>query len=93
MVYSADRITGAEALVAQKILATLLRYKLKREYSEMWGFVWARMLLAILRSDILLLYGPRYKEARIRQQPELMDGSVMVILVPWRDKPRGDIRG
>ena len=39
MVYSADRIPGAEALAAQKRLAALLGYKLKREYSEMCGFV------------------------------------------------------
>ena len=31
MVYSADRIPGAEALVAQKRLAALLSYKLKRK--------------------------------------------------------------
>ena len=30
MVYSADRISGAEALAAQKILAALLSYNLKR---------------------------------------------------------------
>ena len=33
MVYSADGIPRAEALAAQKRLAALLRYKLKREYS------------------------------------------------------------
>ena len=31
MVYSADGITGAEALSAQKRLATLLSYKLQQE--------------------------------------------------------------
>ena len=31
MVYSTDRILGAEALAAQKRLAALLNYKLKRE--------------------------------------------------------------
>ena len=45
MVYSADIITGAEALAAQKRLAALLGYKLKWEYSEMCGFVRARMSL------------------------------------------------
>ena len=43
MVYSADGIPGAEALAAQKRLAVLLSYKLKREYSEMYEFVWVRM--------------------------------------------------
>ena len=32
MVYSADEITGAEALATHKRLAALLSYKLKREY-------------------------------------------------------------
>ena len=58
MVYSADGIPGAEALAAQKRLATLLIYKLKWEYSEMCGFVRARMSLAIVRYNRLLLRGP-----------------------------------
>ena len=32
LVYSADIITGAEALATQKRLSTLLSHKLKREY-------------------------------------------------------------
>ena len=67
MVYSADRIPGAEALAAQKRSATLLSYKLKREYSEMCGFVRERMSLAIVRSNSLLLCGPCDKGARIWQ--------------------------
>ena len=67
MIYSVDGIPGAEALAAQNRLATLLRYKLKREYSEMCGFVRDRMSLAIVRSDNLLLHGPRDKGARIWQ--------------------------
>ena len=43
-----DGIPRAEALAAQKRLAALLSYKLKREYSEMCGFVWARMSLTIV---------------------------------------------
>ena len=83
MVYSVDGIPGAEALAAQKRFATLLSYKMKREYSEMCGFVQARMSLAIVRSNILLLRGPHYKGARIRQRPEMTDGAVMVLLAPW----------
>ena len=64
-------------------MAALLSYKLKREYSEMCGFVRARMSLAIVRSNSLLLRGPRDKGARIRQRPELTDGAVMALLVPW----------
>ena len=63
MVYSTDGIPGAEALSAQKRLAALLSYKLKRKYSEMCGFVQARISLAIVRSNSLLLCGPRNKGA------------------------------
>ena len=84
MVYSANGIPGAEALAVQKSLAVLLSYKLKREYSEMCGFVRARMSLAIVRSINLLLHGPRDKGAFIRQQPELTDGAVTPLLAPWR---------
>ena len=65
MVYYADRIPRAEALAAQKRLAALLSYKLKGEYSEMCGFVWVRMSLAIVSSNFLILRGPREKGARI----------------------------
>ena len=58
IVYSADVIPGAEALDAQKRLPALLSYKLKQEYSEMCGFVRARMSLAIVRYNSLLLRGP-----------------------------------
>ena len=65
MVYSTNAIPGAEALAAQKILAALISYKLNQEYSEMCGFVQARMSLEIVRSNSLLLRGPREKGARI----------------------------
>ena len=84
IVYSADGIPGAEALAAQKRLAALLSYKLKQEYSEMCGFVQARMPLKLVRSNSLLLCGPRDKGARIQQQPELTYGAVMELLAPWR---------
>ena len=84
LVYSADGIPGAEALAAQKRLAAVLSYKLKREYSKMCGFVQARMSLAIVRSNSLLLCGPRNKGARIRQRPELTNGAMMPMLAPWR---------
>ena len=84
MVYFADGIPGAEALAAQKRLAALLSYKLKREYSEMCGFVRARMSLAIVRSNSLLLRSPHEKGALIRQQLELTGGAVIPLLAPWR---------
>ena len=84
MVYSADGIPGAEALDAQKRLAALLSYKLKQEYSEMCGFVKARVSLAIVRSNSLLLRVLKDKEGRIRKYPELMDRLVKALLAPWR---------
>ena len=84
MVYSADGIPGAEVLAAQKMLAALLSYNLKRGYSEMCGFVQARMSLAVVISNSLLLRGPRDKGARIRQRPELTDRAVMALIAPCR---------
>ena len=82
MVYSTERIPGAEIMAAKKRLSALLSYKLKRKYSEMCGFVEARMSLAIVRSNSLLLRGPHDKGARIRQRLELTDGAVMALLAP-----------
>ena len=84
MVYSADGIPGAEALFAQKRLAALLSYKLKREYSEMCGFVQENMSLAIVRPNSLLLCGPHDKGSCNQQQPNLTDGVVMALLAPWQ---------
>ena len=84
MVYSADGIPGAEALATQNRLASLLSYNLKREYSEICGFVRARISLAIVRSNSLLLRGPLDKGGRIRKRPELTDGAMMALLLPWR---------
>ena len=63
MVYSEYRIPGLEAFSAQNRFAALLSYNLKREYSEICDFVRARMSLAIVRSNILLLCGPWDKGA------------------------------
>ena len=93
MVYSADGIPRAEALAAQKRLAALLSYKLKREYSEMCGFVRARMSLAVVRSNSLLLRVPHDKGTRIWLQPELTDGAVMALLAPWRGPTEGISKG
>ena len=82
MVYSANVIPGAEALAAQKRLAALLSYELKREYLEMCGFMWARMSLAIVISNSLLLRVPHDKGSRIRQRPYLTDGALMALIAP-----------
>ena len=84
MVYSADRIPGVESLAAQKRLFAILSYNLKREYSEMCGFVRARMSLVIVRYNSLLLRGPWDKEAHIWQRPDLTGGAVIALLATWR---------
>ena len=84
MFYSANGISGLETLSAQKRLATLLRYKLKQVYYELCGFVRAIMSLVIVRSSSLLLHGTQDKEFHIRQRPELLDGAVKALIVPWR---------
>ena len=58
MVYSTDGIPGLETLDTQKRLATLLSFKLKREYSDFCVFVRERMSLVIVRSNSLLLHEP-----------------------------------
>ena len=83
MVYSTDGITRAETMTAQNMLAALLSYKLNQEYSKKCGFVKARMSLAIVRSNSLLLHIPQDKEACIQQRPEMVDREVIALLVPW----------
>ena len=84
MVYYGDGIPRSKALSVQKRLAILLSYKLKREYSELCGFVKPKMSLAIVRSTSLLLCRTWYKEAPICQQQDLVDRAVMALLTPWR---------
>ena len=84
MVYSPYGTPKSEASSAHKRLAALLSYKLKREYSEICGFVRARMSLSIVMSNSLLLRGPHDKGAHIRKRPELTDGAGMALLAPWR---------
>ena len=67
LVFSADRTPGAEAWAATLRIALHLGFNMKREYSEICGFVGARMALAIVRSNTLLLQGTRDNEACIRQ--------------------------
>ena len=80
-----DRVPGTEAALAQQRLALLLSNNLKWEYLEMCGFVRARMSLAIVRSNTLLLAGARNKDAYILQRPDLEDGAVMSLFAPWRE--------
>ena len=65
MIYSADRIPGEEALDTQKRLVALLKFKMKREHSELCGFVKARVYLGMVRSNSLILCDPGDKEVHI----------------------------
>ena len=78
LVFSADGMAGEEAKAAMKRMASLLSKKLKREYSEMCGYVKARMSLAVVRSNTLLLRGPRDKSGRIKHAV-MMDGAGMAL--------------
>ena len=53
--FSADGIPGAEAWAATRRMPLDLRFKLRRDYSEMCRFVQARMALAIVQSNTLIL--------------------------------------
>ena len=66
MVYSEERINQTEAMAAQKRSSALPIHKIKREYSDMGGFVLVGISLAIVRSNSLLLISPREKAVHIR---------------------------
>ena len=57
MGYSRDRIPRTEAVDVHRRLALLVNNKLKREYSEMCGFVRDLMSIVIVRFKTLLLCG------------------------------------
>ena len=62
----------------------ILSNKLKQGDSEMYGFVRARMSIAVMISNTLLLRGARYKEAYIPQRHDMADGLVMAMITLWR---------
>ena len=83
MVYSANGIPVTEAVAAHKHLASLLINKLNQEYLEMCGSVTSQMLLTIVRSSTHLLLCAGDNEALIQKRPNLEDGAVMELMVPW----------
>ena len=85
MVYSADGMPGDEAKAAEKRMAALLAQSMQREYSEMCGFVRARMALALARSNTHLLRGARNHDNRLPKIPIMEDGAVMELMTPYRD--------
>ena len=61
MVYSVGRLPGAEALEAHRKLSSHLSFKLKREHSKRSGVVRARMSMAIMISNSLILCNSQEK--------------------------------
>ena len=60
-VFSSYGIPGKEAKATTLKLTLQLIFKLQQEYYEMYGFVLARMVLYVVRSDILLMWVLFYK--------------------------------
>ena len=84
ILYSANGTPVTEAVDAHRCLASLLSKNLKWEYSEMYGFIRAKMSLAIVKSNTLLLQGARYKNVYINHILDMVDGAVMALIVPWQ---------
>ena len=62
--YSVDGMDGKETKVFEKRIAALLAEKWGQAYSEMCGYVWSMMAISIVRSNTLLLRGPRQRRSR-----------------------------
>ena len=73
LIYSVDGMPGKEARSAERRLASLLASKWGRTYSELVSYVRARLSLAIIRSNTLLLRGERAHKWR-RRSP-VQDGA------------------
>ena len=74
LVYSVDGLACKEARAFEKRVACLLAKKWDRRYSEMVGFVRARMSLAVVWCNILLLRGSRNRKL---WRPEFEDGAAL----------------
>jgi hypothetical protein len=79
MVYSVDGIAGREARNAERRLATLLADKWKKDYPQMVFYVRARMTLACVRANSLLMRGSR--DTHQRRRPQITDRAAMY---DWR---------
>ena len=71
LVYSVDGMTGQDARAYENRIVNLLAEKWSREYSSIAGWVKARISLAVVRSNTLLLRGSR---ARYSWKPDGVDG-------------------
>ena len=83
LVYSVDGMAGRETKQAERRAASLLANKWKREYSEMVGYVRARMALAVVRSNTLLMRGSRQRRS---QRPLIDEGAAMQGWQTWRER-------
>jgi hypothetical protein len=81
LVYSVDGMAGKETRAAERHLGALLAAKWGREYSQMVGYVRARMSVAIVRNNTLLLRGSR--ERRKAPRPVINDGVAMAAWETW----------
>ena len=64
LAYSVDGMAGVEARAFEKRIASLLAVKWRREYSELLGFVRAKMAMVVVRANTLLLRGARLKRPK-----------------------------
>ena len=84
LVYSVQGVPGEETRAAEKRLAGHLAHRWKREYSEMCGYVRARMSLATARANTLLLRGARDSRGRLQHRPVFEDGAGVSCMENWR---------
>eukprot|EP00957_Ditylum_brightwellii_P159105 12109363-Ditylum_brightwellii.AAC.1 len=66
-------------------MASLLAQASVREFSEMCGFVRARMALALAQTNTMMLRDARDKEGKLRQQPAKEDGAGLELMRPHRE--------
>ena len=80
-VVSVDGLVGTEAKKLLQNLANRLAAKWSRSYSEVAGYVYARMSIAIVRATHLTLRGSRVPAAQISyQRPLWEDGAGLGLL-------------
>ena len=82
LVYSVDGMAGRETKQAQRKLASRLAHKWNKEYSYMVAYVQARMALAVVRLNSLLMRGSRKRRA---QRPLIDEGAAMLGWQTWRE--------
>jgi len=81
--YLVDGMAGKETKAAERQLARLLADKWGRQYSQMVGYVRARMAISVVRSQSRLLRSSR--ERKVRQPPLIEDGAASTAMQSWRE--------